>query len=163
LIGRSLARSLATAALAIAAYYLLPLDNLHLSVPILLVTGTVALTALGTWQLAAIQRAEHPGIRAIEGLATTIPLFLILFAAGYFLMSSDQPASFKSGHLTRTDALYFTVTVFSTVGFGDITATSQTARLVVTAQMILDLLLVGLGIRLVLGAVKVGQGPRAPH
>jgi voltage-gated potassium channel len=24
--------------------------------------------------------------------------------------------------LTRTDALYFTVTVFSTVGFGDITA-----------------------------------------
>jgi hypothetical protein len=36
--------------------------------------------------------------------------------------------------LTRTDALYFTVTVFSTVGFGDITAKTETARLVVTGQ-----------------------------
>ena len=29
--------------------------------------------------------------------------------------------------MTRTDALYFVVTVFATVGFGDITPVSETA------------------------------------
>ena len=47
--------------------------------------------------------------------------------------------------------------VFATVGFGDITATSQTGRLLVTAQMILDLIVLGLGIRVFLGAVQRGQ------
>ena len=59
--------------------------------------------------------------------------------------------------LTRTDSLYFTVTVFATVGFGDIIATSQTARLLVTVQMILDLVVLGLGIRVFLGAVQRGR------
>jgi hypothetical protein len=54
-------------------------------------------------------------------------------------MAANHPANFSTHALTRTDALYFTVTVFSTVGFGDITAASQSARLVVTAQMLLDL------------------------
>jgi hypothetical protein len=57
-------------------------------------------------------------------------------------------------HLTHTDGLYFTVTVFSTVGFGDITAKSQMARLVVTGQMIADLVVLGLAIKVVLGAVS---------
>jgi hypothetical protein len=90
-------------------------------------------------------------VRAVGALATTAPLFLLLFAATYFLMAKTSPASFTD-HLTRTDALYFTVTTFSTVGFGDITAVSQSARLVVTAQMILDLLILGLGIRVFIGA-----------
>jgi len=62
--------------------------------------------------------------------------------------------------LTHTDALYFTVTVFSTVGFGDITAKTEAARLVVTAQMITDLLVLGLGIRVILGAVTRSRQQR---
>jgi voltage-gated potassium channel len=83
-----------------------------------------------------------------------VPLFLLLFASAYFAMARTSPASFSTHSLTRTDALYFTVTAFSTVGFGDITAVSQQARLVVTAQMLLDLLVLGLGIRVFLGAVQ---------
>jgi voltage-gated potassium channel Kch len=83
-------------------------------------------------------------------------LFLLLFASAYFVMARASPASF-SHHLTRTDGLYFTVTTFSTVGYGDITATSQAARLVVTAQMILDLLALGLGIRVFIGAVQLAR------
>jgi voltage-gated potassium channel len=56
--------------------------------------------------------------------------------------------------LTKSDALYFTVTIFSTVGFGDVSATGETTRLVVTAQMILDLIFLGVGIRVILGAVQ---------
>jgi hypothetical protein len=47
--------------------------------------------------------------------------------------------------LTHTDALYFTVTVFTTVGFGDVTAKSDGTRLLVTAQMVADLIILGIG------------------
>jgi hypothetical protein len=63
--------------------------------------------------------------------------------------------------MNRTDALYFTVTTFATVGFGDITATSQIARLMVTVQMVLDLLILGFGLRAFLGAVQMGRQRQA--
>ena len=50
-----------------------------------------------------------------------------------------------------------TVTIFSTVGFGDISAASEAARVLVTVQMILDLIVLGLGIRILVGAVDVGR------
>ena len=85
-------------------------------------------------------------------------MFLILFAATYFMMEQSNPDGFNVDSLTRTDSLYFTVTVFATVGFGDITATSQVARVVVIAQMILDLLVLGLVVKVFLGAVEKGRG-----
>jgi hypothetical protein len=59
--------------------------------------------------------------------------------------------------LTRTDALYFTVTVFSTVGFGDIAPKSEVARVVLIVQMLGDLAVLGAGIRILLGAVQRGR------
>lgn len=163
LIALALLRSLATAVVLVALYYLLPLDRIP-SIPLgwLLSIGLVVLLAVSIWQVRSIISAKHPTVRAVGALATTVPLFLLLFAATYFLMAKTSPASF-SDHLTRTDALYFTVTVFSTVGFGDITAVSESARLVVTAQMILDLLFLGLGIRVFIGAVQRGRQRAQPE
>ena len=147
-------RALATATVLVALYYLLPLDRLaNVPLAFTLVAGLLILTAVAAWQVRAVLRARYPGVRAAVGLAATVPLFLLLFASAYYVMAKGTPGSF-SQHLTRTDALYFTVTTFTTVGFGDITATSQTARVVVTVQMILDLLVLGLGIRVFIGAVK---------
>ena len=56
-----------------------------------------------------------------------LPFFLLLFTATYFVLERNSAASLTQP-LTRTDALYFTVTVFSTVGSGDITEVSETAR-----------------------------------
>ncbi len=95
-------------------------------------------------------------MRAAETLGLVLPLFLVLFASTYFLMEWATAASFTQP-LTRTDALYFTVTVFSTVGFGDITAKSETARVVLIVQMLADLALLGAGIRVLLGAVQRGR------
>lgn len=72
------------------------------------------------------------------------------------MISFQTPATF-SEPLTRSDALYFTVTTFATVGFGDIVPHSETVRLLVTGQVILDLVIVGLGIRVILGAVQKGR------
>jgi voltage-gated potassium channel len=155
-------RALATAVVLVALYYLLPLDHVR-DVPATLVVGLVILLAVTAWQLRAIVRAKYPAIRAVVALAVTVPLFVLLFASVYFVMAQASPANFGIHQLTRTDALYFTVTVFSTVGFGDITPVSQGARLVVTAQMMLDLLVLGLGIRVFVGAVQLGrqQAPAA--
>ena len=164
IVGLGVLRSLVTTAVLVALYYLLPLGHIK-DVPVTLVVGLLILGAGTVWQLQAIRRARYPALRAIEALATTLPLFLLLFASAYFVMAASSPANFSTHSLTRTDALYFTVTVFSTVGFGDITAASQSARLVVTAQMLLDLLALGLVVRAFVGAVQSARqqpGPGAP-
>ena len=149
-------RSLATAVVLVGLYYLVPLDHIK-NVPVTLAAGLLILAAVTIWQLRMISRARYPALRAVEALATTLPLFLLLFASAYLVMAGSSPANFSAHSLTRTDALYFTVTVFSTVGFGDITAVSQSARLVVTAQMLLDLLALGLVVRAFVGAVQQGR------
>jgi hypothetical protein len=72
-------------------------------------------------------------------------------------MAKADDGNFNVHTLTRTDSLYFTVTVFATVGFGDINATSQAARVLVTVQMVLDLIVLGLGIRVFTSAVQSGR------
>jgi hypothetical protein len=82
-------------------------------------------------------------------------LFLVLFAGAYYLLDRSAPGSFSES-LTRTDALYFTLTTFSTVGYGDITAHSQTGRVLTMLQMAGGLLLVGIAARVLAGAVEAG-------
>ena len=158
---RSTVRSLVTVAVVVALYYLFPLDRLEgIPVGIPLAVGLLVLAADGAWEIQAVVGAEYPSVRARESLARFVPVFLVLFAACYYLMVKADPTSFSAHPMTRTDALYFTLTVFSTVGFGDITAASQVARGVVMVQMVLDLILVGLGVRLLTQAVHVGVSRR---
>jgi hypothetical protein len=102
-------------------------------------------------------------LRAAVAMATVIPLFLILFAWIYVTMSHNDPTAFIGSPrpLTRSSALYFTVTVFSTVGFGDITPKTDLARLVVTVQMLADLAVIAVVIRLILGAATRGAARRS--
>jgi putative Mn2+ efflux pump MntP len=151
---------LGTAALT-ALYYVLPFDR-HLTAGsgVLLAAGIAAVVVLLAWQARQIAHSAHPRVRAVEALATSLSLFLLLFATVYRLLEQSEPGSFTTP-MTRTDALYFTVTVFATVGFGDITAHSQTARIVTTLQMVGDLLLVGVGLRVIAAAVRTGLDRRA--
>jgi hypothetical protein len=159
--GLAVLRVVASTAVLVTAYYLLPLDRATTTraAITMLVVGLVLLIGLIAFQAYLIIRSQFPGLRAIEALASAIPLFLLLFAATYYIMARLAPASF-GGQLSRTDAMYFTVTVFSTVGFGDISAKTETARLVVTGQMISDLVILGFGIKVITGAVTRGQQRR---
>ena len=149
-----------SAAALVALYYLLPLD--HSSTPAAVTTllvGLAAFVALVAFQVRLIIRSRFPGLRAAEALGTSVPFFLLLFASTYVVLATISVSNF-GGHLSHTDGLYFTVTVFSTVGFGDITAKSETARLVVTGQMITDLIILGLAIKVIVGAVRHGRAGR---
>ncbi len=156
-----LLRSLVMTGVLVALYYLLPLNHIN-NVRLMLAAGLLLLSGFTVWQLWAVTRARYPAVRAVEALVTTLPWFLLLFASAYFIMARASPANFSPHSLTRTDALYFAVTVFATVGFGDITAISQSARLVVTAQMMLDLLVLGLGVRVFVGGVQSARRLAGP-
>ncbi|MFD3534078.1 potassium channel family protein [Streptomyces sp. NPDC058664] len=150
-------RSLLTLAVLLAAYYVLPLDSAFTAATVLaLLGGGVVVAALLVWQVRTIMRSARPGLRALTALATALPLFLLLFAATYYLLAHSAPESFSES-LSRTDALYFTMTVFSTVGFGDISPRSEPARLLVMGQMVANLLLIGVAARLLVGAVQEGR------
>jgi hypothetical protein len=145
----------------VAIYYVLPLDTSVVWAAITtLVGGLVALLALVGLHVRWILRSPYPALRAFEALVTSVVLFLVLFAGSYVVMAHISAASFGQ-QLTHTDALYFTVTVFTTVGFGDITAKTEAARLLVTFQMIMDLVIIGLAIQAIVGAARHGLQRRS--
>ncbi|MEV6118530.1 ion channel [Streptomyces sp. NPDC052109] len=162
----SVARSVGLAAGLVTAYYLLPLDWHGGGVTALILAGGLLAAGLFFWwEVRLIMRSASPRLKAVEALAATVALYLVLFASGYYLLEHAVPGSF-SEHLRRTDALYFTLTTFTTVGFGDITAVSEPARVLVMCQMACSLLLVGLAARVLSAAVRVGlrrQGRGTPE
>jgi voltage-gated potassium channel len=125
-----------------------------------LAVGLGVFAVLIAWLVRAIVRSAYPAVRAIEGLVVGIPLLLLLFASTYLMMANAQAQAFTEP-LSKTNALYFTVTVFATVGFGDITPKTEAARVATMVQMIADLVVVGLVLRVIVGAVKVGQQQRS--
>lgn len=161
-IGASL-RTIATIVVVVAIYFRIPMDRAVTATTVIgLVIGVLALFAIIAWQIREIMRSEHPVVRAVEALAFAIPVYVLLFATIYFLMAHAQSAAFGVP-LSRTDAMYFSATVFTTVGFGNIAAQSETARIIVTFQMMLDLVIIGIVVRGVLSAVKAGlQRPATP-
>ena len=162
LILRALLRALLAATLLVALYYVLPMDRaVDTHTVLLLVLCLAVLAAVLIWQIRVIMTSDYPGLRALETVAAVVPLYILAFATTYFLAERADSAYF-SQPLSRTGALYFSVTVFSTVGFGDITARADPARLIVTAQMFFDLILLGFGARVFLGAVKLGRQRHTP-
>jgi voltage-gated potassium channel len=158
---RALLRAALTSTVLVVLYYKLPLTGaLDASTVALLLAGLVLFAGVISWQVRAILRSRYPGLRAIEALAVAIPLFLLVFAAAYVKLADTQAHAF-SEPLNRTDALYFTVTVFSTVGFGDIAPVATAARVTTMLQMLGDLVVVGLVLRVMLGAVREGRERRA--
>jgi voltage-gated potassium channel len=153
----TLLRALASTVALVAIYYLLPLDRTSPAAAIaMLGVGLLGLVGLVTYQIRSITNATYPALRAVGALATSAPLFLLLFAGTYFVTGGIYAGNF-SEPMTRTDALYFTVTVFATVGFGDIVATSQPARVLVMAQMIVDVIIVGIGAKIIVDAIQQGR------
>jgi hypothetical protein len=158
---KALVRSFLVAFLLVVAFFLLPLTSATRTNGLLALVGGLAIVILVLgWHIRMVLVAPFPAIRAVSALVVTVPLFLIVFATIYYLMGVDDAAVW-SEPLTRMDALYFAVTIFGTVGFGDITAVSQPARVVVTIQMMAGLILVGVIARVLVGAVQVSLGRRS--
>lgn len=124
-----------------------------LGLDLLVVAGLLA------WMTRRILVARFPVVAAAEALAIVSVIFVALFASLYLLLDDPAHPAF-SQPLDHVKALYMTVTVLSTVGFGDIVARTNAARLFVTVQMVLDLILIGAVVRLLFSAAKHGLSQR---
>ena len=160
LVGTALRAGLSAAAL-LALYFFLPVQHRSghgllrdIGVMARLGVAVAVFLAVLLFEIRGITRARHPMLRAGVAMAVVIPLFLIFFAWIYLVMSGSDPGTFTTPDgrpLSHMAALYFTVTVFSTVGFGDITPHTDGARALVTIQMIADLAVIAIVVRLIFG------------
>jgi len=123
--------------------------------------GTAVVIAVLAVQVRNIVRSPYPRLRAVEALMTSGPLFIVLFAALHYVIAQVSPSSYTQP-MTRLDALYFTVTTFATVGYGDLSPVSQTARLAALVQMVCGLFLVGVIAKLLLGITQENRGRLTP-
>ena len=124
---------------------------------VVLVLAPLVLVAVSWWEFRAILRSPHPGRRGIVALAGHRTAVSPAVRRDLLPDGTCRPASFSTDPLSRVDTLYFTVTVFSTVGFGDISPASESARILAMIQMILNLVVLGAGIRLLSAAVRRGR------
>ncbi|HSF26647.1 MAG TPA: potassium channel family protein [Actinomycetes bacterium] len=155
----TVARSTATTVLIGVLYAVLPVasDRRGASV-VILVTGLIVLGVVIVVRIRQLLSDPRPVVRAIEALSLVIPLFLTVFAWSYLSLSSADPSSFTEP-LDKVAAIYFTIVVTGTVGFGDITPHTDLARLLVSGQIVLGLTLFTAVVRVVISIAR----ERSPH
>ncbi len=139
---RSVLVTLGMSAALIVLYVVLPAASHSNSATLIRMTIVLLLffAALG-YQLRSILRSDHPGIRAGEALAVTFVALVIAFSFGYLSMSHASADNFTQ-HLDKVKSVYFTLTIITTVGFGDITPATDAARIIVCVQYLVDLFLI---------------------
>ncbi|HEY8302524.1 MAG TPA: potassium channel family protein [Jatrophihabitans sp.] len=153
-------RAVSVTAVVFLLYFTLPFSNRGaVETGFALAVALVAFAGLMVWHAHAIAQAPYPLVRAVVALFTSFPIFIVLFSSVYFMIDEYSKGSFSQA-MTRLDALYFTVTTFATVGFGDITAVSEPARIITVVQIVLDLVLLGLVVRVFAHSAQAGLARR---
>lgn len=151
---RQLVLRLIGIALGLALLYLaLPLAGDHWLLSMLVALAVVAAIVPFTLRrVQAVRRSDRPTLVAAESVL--LLLFLTLFAFSSLYLAVNQVSGEFNGLSTRLDAFYFTVVTLSTVGYGDITATGQWARALVSLQILLDVTLIAVSAKVLVGAAK---------
>lgn len=119
----------------------------------LLLLWSLIFAVVFRWQIRRIHRGDNPQTRMFEALAVIFVMFLAVFAKIYHLLSIGYPPTF-SEPLDYFAALYYALVVLSTVGFGDITPVGTVARAMTMIQIVLDLVLLGVAVRVITGAAE---------
>ena len=157
-----LLRPLAIIAAVLVLYALTPVN----AGPAAVAAVLTSLASLGflLWVMARqtrrIIRHPEPALAAIEALTLLGTLFVLSFSLTYVALSASDPASF-SQPVDKVAAIYFSMTIMSTVGFGDIVAVSDVARMTVVVQMIANLALLALVVQLITGVARWARIQRA--
>jgi hypothetical protein len=93
----------------------------------------------GTWPTDA-DPAIFPRENVYVFTCTVLVILVVVcgYAGSYRNLSLCDPASFNAP-LSTIDALYFSLTTLTTVGYGDLVPRSQTARIIVSTQLLLTI------------------------
>lgn len=144
-------------------YAVLPVRSGAAAQNAVLWAGLVAVAVFGIAFLTQIRRilaSAYPMVTGLEALVVVVTVFVVGFSLVHVSLSASDPTAF-SELLDKPSATYFTITVLSTVGFGDITPDSTSARVVVSIQMLADLALIATTLRVIFGVARRVDGRRA--
>jgi voltage-gated potassium channel len=159
----TLVRTALSVTVLVWIYFNIPLRGVTEGAPALFLTaGLIGVAVVLGFQIRATIRSVHPGLRAVESLGTSVPLILLLFSVVHYLVDRASPESYTEP-LNRLDALYFSVTMFATVGFGDISPVSQVARVITMLQMLANLAFLAVVARVLFGAALDNRRPLVGH
>jgi voltage-gated potassium channel len=158
---RMLARGMLPLVVVTVLYLVLPEVAVRRSivVAVAFVLGLAGAIVLIIRQVIAYRSAAASGSARLMGLLVAIYLAVLFFALTYNQLAVADPGEID-GLQTRVDALYFSLTIVSTVGFGDIHAAGQAARAVVSLQMAFNLLVISLAVAAVRDAGRPAVAPR---
>jgi voltage-gated potassium channel len=147
-------RSGLTVAALLALYAVIPVPGHRepLGVTVLLALAGLAGLTYAFFALAerARRSTDESAVR-LEAVVAVLYAFVVFMSLVYLGLASKQ-GQFTDLH-NRVDALYFTMSTIATVGFGDVHATGEVSRAVVTLQIALDLVFVALVARIILPSV----------
>jgi len=133
---------------AILVYYTVPMTSAETTEArfarwILFVVGVLGLIALTAHQIRRQLRSEDDtGVR-LASIMVVLYAVVVFFSVTYYGLATRAEGQME-GIETRTDALYYTVVTLGTVGYGDVHAVGQAARIATTVQIFFDLVIVGL-------------------
>lgn len=157
---RPVIRSVVVLGLVLAVYYVVPVGELPsqegaVATVVALLVGLGLLARLVVAQLRrqlAAGEGDDAGLQ-IQTLLMLVYATILLFSLSYTALAEATDDQF-AGIETKTDGLYFTMTTLATVGFGDVHATGQLARGLVTLQIVFNLVFVGALASMVTGAFR---------
>ncbi len=89
----------------------------------------------------------------IDGLVASVMAVIVVFSLAFYVLAEREPSQIAGLH-TRVDALYFTVSTLTTVGFGDVHATGQAARVLVLLQMFFNVVFITTAATLLSGRIR---------
>jgi voltage-gated potassium channel len=119
-----------------------------------LIIGVAVFAGVLAWEIRRILTADLPQLRAVEAAAVSVTVFLCLYATTYVTLSELDPGNFTE-HLNRTASLYFAIVTFGTVGYGDVAPRTDLACIIVSSQVLGDLVFIALGLRALFGLSKL--------
>ncbi|MGR6318186.1 potassium channel family protein [Micromonospora soli] len=159
-------RAAVAVALLLVAYFAVPVERdpngLRLALRsagtlVLVIVVALLVTGQVRRQLTPEQPTGEAESRALVRLAVALVAGLLVFALADYVVANSRPGEF-SGLETRIDALYFALATLTTVGYGDVHAQGQVARVVLCAQMLFSIGVVATGASIVVK--QMTQRPR---
>jgi voltage-gated potassium channel len=155
-------RLVAACAALLVVYFVLPAEK-HMASDVV-VRALIALVILGLLAYLIIRQFRlemHLGADyRVDGLLVSIFGVVVAFSFAFYLLGRNDPGQMAGLH-TRIDALYFTVSTLTTVGFGDVHAAGQAARVLVLIQMGFNLIFITSAAALLSGKIRSTAEQRA--
>jgi voltage-gated potassium channel Kch len=152
-------RSLLGLAAVLVLYFVLPVNhassgarlasNIVVTLACLMVAGGVVFR-----EFRRVLAGEDPHLTGLQ-LLIVLEVVMVMFALTYFSLATHGHHQMV-GISTRLDALYFSATTMTTVGYGDVHAAGQLARGITTVQLVFDVIFIAAFARLLTRATGAG-------